>query len=87
MGAPTLVYPCDRIPLRNKKQIIDAGNNMDESQKHCTEEKEQIEKRIFFMIQYIGHSRTGKTNTCSDRKQISGYPEVDCKVEIYWLNA
>lgn len=72
MGTQTLVYPYDRIPLRNKKQIIDAGNNMDKSQKHCAEEKEQIEKCIFFMIQYIGQSRTGKTNTCSDRKQIGG---------------
>lgn len=71
-----MVYPYSGILLRNKKkQIIDAGGNMDESQKYCAEQKEQVEKCILFMIQYI-YDILEQAKLIPTVTVISGYPEV-----------
>lgn len=73
MGKQTIVHPCIRVLLGDKKEYVIDTYNMDEMQNYYVATKETKEKRIFpVTIPIIGNSRKCKL-IYSNREQISSY--------------
>lgn len=80
MGKQTVVYPCNRIQLNNRKEcIIDPCNTVDKVQNNYAirnnpgrNNNNNSNNSTYCPIPIIWNSRKSKL-ICSDRKQVSGY--------------